>query len=331
MKALILQAVGEKPVFSEVEQPTCGEGEVLIRLGASALNHRDVWITKGMYPGLELPCILGSDGCGEVGAVGKGAQGWLGKSVIVNPGWGWGEDPRVQGKDFSILGMPAAGTFAEYVLSPAQYCHEKPSHLSLAEAAALPLAGVTAWRALCNHGGVKSGDRVLVTGIGGGVALFAMQFAVAKDAFVVVSSSCEAKIAKAQEMGAKGGVLYTEDSWVDDAKALSRGGYDVIVDGAGGSHFGGLVKLLGAAGRLVFYGGTQGKWPSLSPQAMFFKQSSIQGSTMGSPHDFSAMCDLVRDKALKPTVAREFSLDEGSQAFDFLESGSQFGKVVLKH
>ena len=207
---------------------------------------------------------------------------------------------------------------------------EKPAHLTAEQAAALPLAGVTAWRALMTRAAMQPAERVLITGIGGGVALFALQFAVAAKAEVYVTSGSEDKIAKAVELGAKAGVLYSEDGWRKKLSSHVPGGFDVIIDGAGGEGFGDLARLLGPAGRLAFYGGTRGKWPSILPQHLFFRQVAIVASTMGSPEDFAAMTSFVSEHKLVPVVDEVFALEDGAQAFARLESGAQFGKVVLK-
>ena len=188
MRALVLEETDTPPLCRDAEQPTPSAGEALVRIAAAALNHRDVYISHGQYPGIETPIILGSDGCGTVEAVSGDGADWVGKEVIINPSLNWGDDPRVQGDDFSILGLPRSGTFAGYVTVPIENLAVKPPHLAAEAAAALPLAGVTAWRALMTRGAMRSGDRVLISGVGGGVALFALQFAVAGGAEVYVTS-----------------------------------------------------------------------------------------------------------------------------------------------
>ncbi len=329
MRALVLEEIDAPLTCRDAEKPTPAEGEALVRIAAAALNHRDVYISHGQYPGIETPIILGSDGCGSVEAVSGDGADWVGKEVIINPSLGWGDDPRVQRDDFSILGLPRPGTFAQYVTVPIENLAAKPPHLSPELAAALPLAGVTAWRALMTRGAMQAGDRVLISGVGGGVALFALQFAVAGGAEVYVTSGSEAKIARAVELGAKGGALYSEPGWRKKLSAYVPQGFDVIVDGAGGEGFGELARLLGAAGRLAFYGGTRGKWPTILPQHLFFRQVAILASTMGSPEDFASMVAFVTEHELVPVVDRSFPLNDGAEAFTHLESGSQFGKVVL--
>ena len=203
MKALVLTSVDGAIEFKETNDPFPTSGEVLIRLAAAALNRRDFWITRGGYPNIEAPCVLGSDGAGIVEKAGEGVDSSLvGKEVLINPSLQWGSDQLVQGPDFRILGMPDNGTFAEYISVPVQQITEKPSHLTPYEAAALPLAGLTAYRALFSQGKLKPEESILITGIGGGVATIALKMAQAAGARVFVSSSCEHKISQAITLGA---------------------------------------------------------------------------------------------------------------------------------
>jgi len=331
MKALVIPAVGETPRYDDVDEPKPSPGEALVRVAAAALNHRDVWITKGMYPGISLPCTPGSDGCGVVEAVGDGGdESWVGRSVVIDPGLDWGPAESHQGEGFNILGMPRAGTLAEKVTVPIANLRDKPEHLTDEQAAALPLAGVTAWRATMTQARMKSGDKVIINGIGGGVALTAMQLAVALGCKVWVTSSKKDKIGRAQELGAEAGFLYTDERWGKQARKTLGGGADVIVDSAGGSGFGELIDALAPGGRIAVYGATRGKWPELHPAKLFFKQATIACSTMGSPREFTALCDFVRDEKLVPEIDRSFSLERGAEAFEHLASGAQMGKVVVK-
>lgn len=318
MFALVLE--DDKPTlkYREVSTPLPASGEVLVELKASALNHRDVWITKGRYPNIDYPCILGSDGAG----VAEGGE------VILNPGIHWGDDPRFQSANYRILGLPHPGTFATHISVPAQNLIKKPDHLTLVQAAALPLAGVTAYRALFTRARLQPGERVLISGIGGGVALLAFQFALAAGAEVFVTSSSEKKIDKARALGAKGGVLYNEPQW-GKKFAKTNGGFDLIVDSAGGEGFKELMYLPKPGGRIVLYGGTRGLINKLSPQIIFWKQLSILGSTMGNDQDFADMIAFVEKHQIVPVVDSIFDLAEGAKAFQRMEKGLQFGKIVL--
>jgi zinc-binding alcohol dehydrogenase/oxidoreductase len=321
MKAAILEGVNQPVVYQETADPKPSANEVIVRLAAAALNHRDVWIQMGRYAGLKFPIILGSDGAGEVSAVGADVdRRWLGQQVIINPGAEWGDNPRAQSRQFKILGLPDNGTFAQFVKTPAQSLVQKPDHLNFEAAAALPLAGVTAYRALCIRANLHDTDRILITGIGGGVALFALQFAVAAGAQVYVTSSSDEKIARAQELGAIGGANYKDVDWAKKLKAEVKG-FDLIIDGAGGDGFAHLLDLAAPGGRVVVYGATQGLPKELDLRRVFWKQLNIIGSTMGTQGDFEAMVRYVQSRHIVPVVDQVFPLEE--------TAGQQFGKVVL--
>lgn len=330
MKAIILKRTHEPPDFTEANLPEITESEVLVRLKAAALNHRDVWVQKGLYPGMKLPCILGSDGAGVIEKIGKLVSNeWFEKEVIINPGLNWGDNELVAGKSFHILGMPTNGCFAEYVKIDHQYLYEKPPHLNFFEAAALPLAGVTAFRALFTQSKLQKGEKVLITGIGGGVALQTLLFARALGCEVYVTSGSNEKIKKAVSYGATGGINYKMNNW---HKVLLKeaGQFNVIIDSAGGDNFGNLIDLAAPAGRITFYGGTSGNISNIIPSKVFFKQLTIKGTTMGNPEDFQHMVDFVNQKKIKPVIDQVFPLKEAETAFTRMENGEQFGKIVLK-
>lgn len=305
-------------------------GEVLVALKAAALNHRDVWIKAGQYAGLKFPSIPGSDGAGFVSAVGKGVDAaWVGREVIVNPSFGWGSSSAAQGTEFAILGLPRDGTLAQAIAVPVEQLAPKPEHLAWKEAAALPLAGLTAYRALFTRAALKAGERVLITGIGGGVALFAAQFAIAAGAEVWVTSSSPDKIAQAVALGAKGGFNYTEKTWTADA-LKNAGAFDVIVDSAGGEEFDAVIDVAAPGGRIVFFGATRGNPPVLAMRKVFWRQLSLLGTTMGSPDDWAAMVEFVNSRKIKPVVSALLPLEHADEAFALMERGAQFGKIVLK-
>ena len=327
MRAVQLNGVNQLAIV-EVPDPQPGVDEVLVAVRAAALNHRDVWIKTGQYAGLKWPCIPGSDGAGEVIAVGSGVDpAWSGREVIINPGFNWGDSPRAQGPRFMILGLPREGTLAERIVVPVSQVSTKPAHLMWHEAAALPLAGLTAYRALFSRAKLQSGERVLVSGIGGGVALFALQFALAAGAEVWVTSSSAQKIERAVALGAKGGFDYRDPEWAKNA-AKSPGEFDVVIDSAGGDGFARLVDATTSGGRVVFYGATRGN-ASLPLRKVFWRQISLLGSTMGSPDDWTAMIARVTEHTLRPIVSETFPLARAAEAFALMERGEQFGKIVI--
>ena len=330
MKSIVLNnELDAKIQFIDSPLPSANQEEVVVKIKAAALNHRDEWSRKGLYPNLKNGVILGSDGAGVVESVGADPHSyWIGKEVIINPAINWGTSQLAQSKDFEILGMPRNGTLAEYVSVPADRLHEKPAHLSWAEAGALPLAGLTAYRALVYQGQVKAGDKVLVTGIGGGVAQFAAQFALALGAEVYVSSSSDAKSAKALEMGISGVFNYKLETWTQEALEKT-GGFDLIIDGAAGDTLNNLIAVAKPGGKIVFYGATMGNPGKLEARKIFWNQLKIMGSTMGSDQDFKEMLELVSAKKVRPVIDQVFPLHHAVEAFDRMKAGAQFGKIVL--
>ena len=330
MKAIVLQrSLDSKVHLVELPKPVCQPNEVLIRIKAAALNHRDEWCRKGLYPNIQDGIVLGSDGAGIVEQIGTGVDSQLlGQEVMLNPALHWGENERAQGKNFEIIGMPRNGTFAEYVVVPADRVFPKPYHLSWEEAAALPLAGLTAYRAVAVQGKLKAGDQVLVTGIGGGVAQFAAQFVLALGAKLFGSSSSREKRSAALALGASDAFDYSVDNW--SAAALeSSGGMDLIVDGASGDTLSQLMNIAKPGGRLVFYGATRGNPPQLEARKLFWNQLQLIGTTMGTDHDFSEMLALVDSLQLRPRIDAVFPLKDAGLALDRLKEGLQFGKIVL--
>lgn len=315
--------------FREVADPQPAKDQVLIRLHAAALNHRDVWLRQEQ-PQAGNGIILGSDGSGVVEKVGEEGDASLpGREVIINPGLEWGKNPFVQGDGFRILGYPDHGTFASHIVVHKQYVHDKPAHLSFEEAAALPLSGLTAYRALFTKARLRPGEKVLITGVGGGAALWVLQLALAFGATVSVTSSSPEKIERAIALGAAAGYNYTEASWVDKAKKFNRG-FDVIIDSAGGANFNSLIELASPGGRIVLFGRTAGNIPDISPRTLYWKQISIFGSTMGTRDEFLSLLDFVEKKKIKPVVDQVLPFEHIEQAFNRMESGRQFGKIVLK-
>ncbi|MBN3519010.1 zinc-binding dehydrogenase [Algoriphagus lutimaris] len=330
MKAITLNSktLG-KLLLTDVQDRGCESGEVKVGIKAAALNHRDEWCRKGLYPNIQDGIILGSDGAGVVLEVGDSVNlNLVGKEVIINPAINWGDRQEVQSKNFEILGMPRNGTLSEKVIVPADRIKLKPEHLSFEEAAALPLAGLTAFRALFYQGQVKKGDSVLITGFGGGVAQFAFQFALNAGAKVYASSSKQNKLDLARKLGALDVFDYTEDNWTQLALE-SSGGFDLIVDSAAGDALNKLIEVAKPGGKIVFYGATKGNPSELTARKIFWNQLKLIGTTMGSDQDFENMVQFVKDNKIKPIIDQVFSFQEAIQAFDRMKEGEQMGKIVL--
>jgi len=329
MKAIVLEGPDQPLAFKEVDKPVLAPGEALVQVKAAALNRRDYWITIGKYAGIKYPIILGSDGAGIVAEVGSDAdKHWIGQEVIINPGYGWGDDPDFQSDDFKILGLPADGTFAEYVKVQAQHLHPKPAHLTWEQAAAIPLAALTTYRALFTKGKAKKGDKVLISGVGGGTGTFALQFAVAAGCQVFVTSGSGAKIERARQLGAAAGVNYKAQDWAEQLHQLA-GGFDVIIDSALGDDFVKLPDLCNPGGRIVVFGGTAGNIPALNGRKIFWRQLQIIGTMMGSPDDFKAMLELINEHKIVPVIDEVFPLAQAARAISKMEHSTQFGKIVL--
>lgn len=334
MKAIVLSKLGGPDQLSLIDVPTPkpGSGQVRVRLRASALNRRDVWITLGQYPGIRLPCVMGSDGAGVIDQLGPDVPpDLLGREVVIYPAFDWGEDTRFPGSTFRVLGMPDPGTFAEFICVPAGHIFPKPDFLSWEQAAAIPLAGLTAWRALMTQAATQPGETVLVTGIGGGVATFALKWAVALGARTFVTSGNPAKLEQARQLGAAGGIDYRAEGWAKRLVELT-GGVDAIIDGTGGPSFQGYFLALKPAGRMVIYGSTAGNLPAgLDLVRLFFRQARIIGSTMGSPTEFAAMLRFVAEHRIEPVIDRVFKLGDAVAAHQRLLSAEQLGKIILRH
>jgi zinc-binding alcohol dehydrogenase/oxidoreductase len=334
MKAVILHEIGEPEQlrFQDTQKPEPNPGEVLVRIKAAALNRRDVWIRRGRYSGIKLPVILGSDGAGIIAEAGDGVDSSLvGSEVLINSCLRWGENERVQRHDFKILGLPDNGTYAEYVAVPAENIHTKPEHLTWEEAAAIPLAGLTAYRAVVSRAQLQKGQTVLITGIGGGVAVFALQFALETGARVFVTSGSDEKVERAKVLGALGGVNYNRENWTKNVKEMSDNeGVDIVVDSTGGGNFDAVLDVVKPGGTVVIYGSTLGPSDNVTVRRIYWKQLNILGSTMGSPRDFKNMLHVYSNTRMKPVVDSVFPLADTAEAHHRMENAEQFGKIVLR-
>jgi zinc-binding alcohol dehydrogenase/oxidoreductase len=314
---------------SDVPAPIPGPGEVLIALKAAAINHRDLHLFS-WDP--EAPFTLGSDGAGVITDAGPGSGSWApGREVIIDPSLKWGPREDAYGPDWSILGWPRDGTLAEAIAVPAENVYPKPPHLTFEQAAALPLAGVTAYRALVPRAQLQAGERVLIHGIGGGVALLALQFALALGAKVMVTSTSDEKLGRAAAIGADFGVNSGQGDWVASAKEWSGGtGVDVVVESIGGETLARSLQALRHGGRLVTFGSMADAHANIKVSVVFWHQLSILGATMGSPADFAGMLALVNAHHIEPVVDSVWPMSEGCRAFERLARGEQFGKIVVQ-
>lgn len=330
MRAVFFKGKDQPLSVQQIKKFKPVKDQVLIRLHNAALNHRDIWTWREQNLSSSEGIILGSDGCGVIEDVGEDADTLLiGSEVIINPSLDWGNNPIVQGNAFRILGYPDHGTFSDYIAISKKYAFEKPDHLNFAESAAVPLSGLTAYRALFSKARLRAKEKVLITGIGGGTALWVLQFAVAYQARVHVTSGSEEKINKAKTLGAVAGFNYKDPEW--HQKALKEsGGFDIIIDSAGGGDFSKLLELALPGGRIVNFGRTAGNITDIATRLLYWKQLSIHGTTMGTRDEFLSMLDFVESRKLHPVIDQIFPLDNIDDAIKRMEEGDQFGKIVLQ-
>ena len=320
-------------------RPRRPPAEVVVKVRAAALNHLDIRVRRGR-PGFPVtgPHVLGSDASGTVSALGAGVtELTVGQDVILNPGLSCGHceyclrGEQSQCPSFGIMGMSRLGTFAEYVAVPATNTYPKPSNLSFEEAAALPLAYLTAWRMVMNRGSLTPGETVLIHGIGGGVAIAALQFCALAGARAIVTSSSGDKLARAKTLGATHCVNYRDSADVTtEIKDLTGGrGVDLIIDSVGAATWPINFGCIRRGGRIVICGVTGGAECSVNLSQLYWNHVSVAGSTMGSSEDFRAMVCAVGAAGLKPIIDSVHPLHEAKTAQSKMEAGQQFGKIVL--
>jgi zinc-binding alcohol dehydrogenase/oxidoreductase len=303
--------------------PVQHPGWVTVELRAAALNWHDTLVRQGRYNS-PLPHVIGADGAG--------VRRDTGEDVVILPSLHWGASDDAPASGWEILGDHAPGTYAELVAVPEECLAPKPRGFSWAQAAALPLVGVTTYRALFTRGRLRSGESMLVLGAGGGIATAAVQLAVAVGASVVVTSSSPAKIARAITEGAQDGVSHAEPDFPERARALSpsKAGFDLVLDPVG--RWPEAVRTLRPGGRLVVLGANAAKTAPMDVRSFYFGQYDLLGTTMGNVRDFAALLDLVTDYHVPPPhIDRCFPLDEAASAHQYLETARDFGKCVLEH
>lgn len=331
MKALYLETTDgpESTSVREVETPTPQAGEVRVAIKAASINHRELFITHGQYPGMTVPTIMGCDGAGVIDMVGEGVTGAsVGDEVVLYPARQWGPNREAPAADFGLLGMPFPGTIAEYVCVPVDNLAPKPDFMSFEEAGAMPLTALTSWRALMFKGKLQPGETLLISGIGGGVATFGLAFAVALGANVYVTGESEEVLERAYAMGAKGGLLFTDPEWRKKVGKLT-GGIDVVLDGAPSPSFANYVRAINPGARIVIYGSTAGNEIKFNATDIFLKSASIVGSQVGDPQDFKDMLAFAGKHRITPVIEQTFPLDRAKEALLTLRDGHKFGKIVV--
>ncbi|HYI75909.1 MAG TPA: zinc-binding dehydrogenase [Gaiellaceae bacterium] len=325
MKAVRIHEDGGPDVlrYEDVEDPTPGAGEILVSLRAAGLNHLDVWVRKGL-PSVPKPRILGADGAGIVSALGEGVEGFaIGDRVVVNPGIP--HNGRI-----TVIGEHTDGTYCELKAIPAEQLYQLDDSLSFEEGAAFPLTFETAYRMLVTKASLAEGDWVLVWGIGGGVALAAFEIARALGARTIVTSSSPEKLDRARVLGADVAISHADDDVVQAVKDATGGkGADVVVETVGEATWERSLAAAAQEGRVAVCGATSGHSPPARLYRLWWKQLTVYGSTMGMPSDFEAAYELIRAGRARVHVDSTFPLADAAKAHERLESGAQFGKVVL--
>jgi len=339
MRAAVIARFGgpEGVAVEEVPAPQPGAGEVLVQVQAAALNHLDLWVLKGGRAEVALPHILGCEAAGTVASVGPGVQSLsAGEEVLLHPGLSCGVCPfcrrgeHSECVEFGIIGMSRAGTFAELVAVPAGNVYPRPAHLSPSEAAALALAHLTAWRMLVVRARLQPGETVLIHGIGGGVALAGLQIAKLIGAEVLVTSSSDEKLSRARELGADHTLNYAGADVAAATREVTGGmGVDVVFETVGAATWPASIAGVRKGGRVVICGITTGAEGLTDLRALYWNQISLLGSTLGSADDFRQMLRAVSATRLRPVVDSVYPLGGVREAMARMESGQQFGKIVL--
>jgi NADPH:quinone reductase-like Zn-dependent oxidoreductase len=340
MRAAIFDENGGPEVVTirDVERPEPGPGEVRIRVGASGMNHLDLWVRRGLPIETTMPHIGGSDIAGTVDALGDGVEGWApGDRVVVNPSLWCGECEWCRAgeeslcDDYRILGEHTQGGFAEFAIAPAANLYRLPDDADFETAAAAPLVYVTAWRGLVTRGRVREGSSVLITGASGGVGTAAIRIAkhLGATVYAVTSSPW---VDRVRELGADAvydrtdeSVDYGKELW----KATGKRGVDVVLDSVGEAGFKAHSRALAKGGRLVVYGATTGARAEVDLRLLFWKQLEILGTTMSNQEEFRAVMELVFRGSLDPVVDVAWPLDRARDAHERLEAGEAFGSIVL--
>lgn len=340
MQAAVFSEFGGPGVvrLAESDTPEPGPGEVRVRVRAAAMNHLDLWVRRGLLPKTTMPHIGGSDIAGEVDATGPGVLGVEpGARVVVDPSldyeWYQGTESGLglHRPDFRIIGEHTQGGFAEYCVVPARNLVGIPENTSFETAAAASLVSVTAWRGLMARGGLRMGERVLITGGSGGVSTMAVQIARLAGAQVFVVTSGQEHVDRVLELGAhvaydRSEVEWGRQVWSDTGKK----GVDLVFDSVGEAVWNDCLRALAVRGRLVTFGATTGARGETEIRLVFWKQLSILGTTMGSPEEYRTVMGLVFEGKLRPVIYEVLPLREAPRAHELLEGGSVFGKVVLK-
>ena len=340
MKALYFEKHGELDVlrYGDVPDPVAETGHVVVRVRACALNHLDIWVRRG-WPGLklEMPHWCGADVAGKVAELGRQVTGWqVDQRVVIDPGVSLFEDEFTRrGEDslspgYHVLGEHRRGGAAEYVVVPAANLAILPDDISFPNAAAPLLVTLTAWRMLIRQAQLRAGETVLVVGAGGGVNSMAIQLAKLAGATVFVVAGDVKKAKLARQWGADVTIDRSETDWGREVARLThKRGVDVVVDNVGKATLSTSMMAVARGGRIVIVGNTSGAMAEIDIRYIFGKQIRLIGSTMGTHQDFHDIATLLWSGRLKPIIDRVMPMSQGKEAYEIMEKGEQFGKIIL--
>ena len=341
MKAALFHEYGGPEVLEigDVPVPEPAPGEVRVAVRAASLNHLDLFVRRGGLPiELPMPHIGGADMGGVVDAVGAGVEGIEpGTPVVADPSLQYEAyfdtpaGPDLPDPEFQILGEHRPGGLAEYACVPVENLLQIPDSVTFSTAAAAGLVSVTAWRGLFTRGGLRAGERVLVTGASGGVATMAVQMARWAGAEVFAVTSGPKNVERVKELGAhfvydRLETDFAQAIWEDTRKR----GVHLVLDSVGEATLPGALRSLANQGRLVTYGATTGPALEADVRLIFWKQLSVMGSTMGTPAEFRRAMEQVFGGRIRPYIQHELSLDEARRGHELLEAGEVFGKIVVR-
>jgi len=340
MKALYFKDHGDidNIEYGDVPTPEPGPGEVRVRVRACALNHLDIWVRRG-WPGLELPKPhwCGADVAGDIESLGEGVTGWeIGQRVVIDPGVSTKRDTFTRmGQDsvspgYHVLGEHIRGGAAQYICISADSMEPIPDTIDYPQAAAPLLVTLTAWRMLIHRARLRAGESVLVVGAGGGVNSIAIQIAKLAGALVYVVAGDARKAELALALGADAAIDRSETDWGREIYRLTaKKGVSVVVDNVGQATINTSMQAVSRGGRIVIVGNTTGPKVQVDLRFLFGKQISLIGSTMGSHQDFRDILSLIWSGKLKPVIDTVMPLSDGKAAYQRMEDGKQFGKIIL--
>lgn len=339
MKAVRFYEPGGPEVlkYQDVPMPKVEAGEVLLRVHACAVNRLDIWLRSGVYKA-RLPHIPGSEFSGDVVEVGRGVSGVeVGERAVVYPGLIdrsceyclAGEESLCE--NFGIIGSVTDGGYAEYAKVPAENIFPLPEWVTYEQAAAIAVVFVTAWHMLMTRAKLRAGERVLIQAAGSGIGSAAIQIAKLAGATVFATSSTDAKLAKAKELGADYLINYNEMNFAEEVSRITAGeGVHVVFEHIGAATFDGSLASLRKNGRMVIAGATTGAEAQLNIRQIYGRQLSIIGSMLGTRYELVEILKLVGEGKLRPVIDRVLPLSEAPKAHELLMERQQFGKIVLK-